>query len=120
MHYITHFTRLLPFLSSNLSYPVCLYSVCILLFLPALHSDRESVNMPRKGKKTKHTAAELAAKIAAHKPRGGGEAGREDRRPKANMRCNICKAEIHNLTILRGHFTAKHPDVTLNEDDYME
>lgn len=26
--------------------------------------------MPRKGKKTKHTAAELAAKIAAHKPRG--------------------------------------------------
>lgn len=75
--------------------------------------------MPRKGKKTKHTAAEINAKIAAHKPKGGGAAGQEDRRPKANMKCLVCKVEIHNLTILRGHYEAKHPTVKLNEDDYM-
>jgi hypothetical protein len=76
--------------------------------------------MPRKGKKTKHTASELAAKIAAHKPRGGGEAGKSDRKPKCNMACNICKTPIHNITVMKQHYEAKHPSSTLNEDDYME
>lgn len=47
--------------------------------------------MPRKGKKTKHTAGELAAKIAAHKPRGGGAEGIEKRAVKTAMACKICK-----------------------------
>jgi len=75
-------------------------------------------NMPRKGKKTKHTAAELAAKIAAQKPRGGGVQGIDQRSSKTAMACKICKTGIHNMTIMRTHYAAKHPSVTLNEADY--
>lgn len=32
----------------------------------------------------------------------------------------ICKIDIHNMTIMRTHYEAKHPAVTLNEADYAE
>jgi hypothetical protein len=76
--------------------------------------------MPRKGKKTNHTAAEIAAKIAAHKPRGGGAAGEALRRPKTNLSCDICKCGIHNLTVMKQHYESKHPTANFNENDYME
>jgi len=76
--------------------------------------------MPRKGKKTKHTAAEIAAKIAAHKPRGGGEHGIVERKPKCALKCKICMTEIHTITIMRTHYEAKHPTVKLNEADYQQ
>ena len=65
--------------------------------------------MPRKGKKTNHTASEIAAKIAAHKPRGGGAAGVEERKPKCALVCPLCKAEIHNATMMIQHYVARHP-----------
>ena len=74
--------------------------------------------MPRKGKKTKHTAAELAAKLALQKPQGGGAVGKEERKPKAALTCSLCKAEIHNLTVMRQHYQAKHPQATINEEEY--
>jgi hypothetical protein len=74
--------------------------------------------MPRKGKKTKHTAAELASKIAAHKPRGGGEHGIVERKPTTALRCKVCGTDIHNLGIMKTHYGAKHPATVLNEADY--
>ena len=74
--------------------------------------------MPRKGKKTKHTAGELAAKLAAQKPQGGGAGGKDERKPKCALVCLLCKAEIHNLTVMRQHYTAKHPSHAINEHDY--
>jgi hypothetical protein len=74
--------------------------------------------MPRKGKKTKHSAAELAAKLAAQKPQGGGALGKDERKPKCALVCLLCKAEIHNLTVMKQHYTAKHPTATCNEADY--
>ena len=32
----------------------------------------------------------------------------------------ICKIDIHNMTIMRTHYEAKHPAVTLNEADYAD
>jgi len=77
------------------------------------------VVMPRKGKKTKHTAAELAAKLASQKPQGGGSAGLDERKPKCNLICTLCKADIHNITIMKQHYEAKHPTVTINEEQYQ-
>jgi len=74
--------------------------------------------MPRKGKKTKHTAAELAAKLALQKPQGGGAMGKDERKPKCALICTLCKADIHNLSVMRQHYEAKHPSVTLNEAEY--
>ena len=74
--------------------------------------------MPRKGKRTKHTAAELASKLAAQKPQGGGALGKDERKPKAALTCVLCKVEIHNLSIMKTHYTAKHPTIPINEADY--
>lgn len=32
----------------------------------------------------------------------------------------ICKIDIHNMTIMRTHYEAKHTAVTLNEADYAD
>ena len=76
--------------------------------------------MPRKGKKTKHTAGELAAKLALQKPQGGGATGKEERKPKCSLTCSLCKVEIHNLTVMKQHYQAKHPQQTINEEEYTK
>lgn len=78
----------------------------------------EHLIMPRKGIRQKHTAGELAAKLAAQKPQGGGNQGIDARKPKTALKCLLCKADIHNLSVMRQHYEAKHPKETLNEADY--
>ena len=71
-----------------------------------------------KGVIKKHTAAEIAAKVASHKPRfdnfscfglksirrAGGEAGKAARAPKCKYACNICKVEIDGQKSMNAHY----------------
>ena len=84
----------------SLRHAVC--SVSLLLFLVRSVSACLFFIMPRKGKKTKHTAGELAAKIAAHKPRGkadGGMMGECEGRA-ASMRCARVVAAATGCSLL--------------------
>uniref|UniRef100_A0A7S4FD54 C2H2-type domain-containing protein n=1 Tax=Chrysotila carterae TaxID=13221 RepID=A0A7S4FD54_CHRCT len=74
--------------------------------------------MGGKAKPKKHTAAELQAKADAHKPRGGGAAGMEERKITIKFTCEICKAQMPSITNLRTHYEAKHPKETFPEDQY--
>lgn len=67
-----------------------------------------------KAKPTKHTAAEINAKIAAAMTnKGGGKAGLADRKGgaagHAKYQCHICKTPAPSLKSMEDHHTAKHP-----------
>ncbi len=65
--------------------------------------------MPRKGKRTKHSAKELAAKAKAAKPKGGGKKGMKNRRPvKKAYRCYLCMQNIPDPKTLQIHWDSKH------------
>ena len=49
---------------------------------------------------------------------GGGAAGKDERKPKCNLVCSLCKADIHNMSVMRQHYIAKHPTSALNEAEY--
>mgnify|MGYP002390406115 CR=1 FL=1 len=49
---------------------------------------------------------------------GGGASGIAARAPTTALACKLCKTPIHNLTIMRTHYTAKHPTATFSEADY--
>jgi hypothetical protein len=49
---------------------------------------------------------------------GGGAAGAKDRAPTTALACKVCKTPIHNLTIMKNHYEAKHAAATFNPADY--
>ena len=62
--------------------------------------------MGRKGKKNKHTAKELQAKIDAHKDKGGGATGLAKRRSgHAQVQCKMCMKMVPSMASLEEHFT---------------
>uniref|UniRef100_A0A7S0LT82 C2H2-type domain-containing protein n=1 Tax=Coccolithus braarudii TaxID=221442 RepID=A0A7S0LT82_9EUKA len=76
--------------------------------------------MGGKAKPKKHTAAELNAKAAAHKPQGGGSAGMAERTIKIKFTCEVCKAQMPSITNLRVHYEAKHPKDAFPEEQYCQ
>jgi hypothetical protein len=81
--------------------------------------------MGGKAKPTKHTSAEIKAKIAAAETnKGGGKAGLQDRKGgavgHAKYMCPICKTAAPSLTSMQLHWDNKHPklpfDATACED----
>jgi len=74
--------------------------------------------MGGKAKPTKHTSAELKAKDALHKPRGGGAAGQAERKVDIKFTCVVCKAQMPSITNLRTHYENKHPKEAFPEETY--
>jgi hypothetical protein len=74
--------------------------------------------MGGKAKPTHHTAKEIKAKGDLHKPRGGGQAGQQERKPMIAMTCVICKQSIASQNALRQHYESKHPKNTIDEPEY--
>ncbi|PNW79472.1 hypothetical protein CHLRE_09g416500v5 [Chlamydomonas reinhardtii] len=67
-----------------------------------------------KAKPAKHTAKEIAQKVAAATTnKGGGQAGLADRLGgkvgHAKFQCNICKQQAPDLKSMQMHFEARHP-----------
>jgi hypothetical protein len=73
-----------------------------------------------KGVIKKHSSKEIQAKIDSHKDKAGGAAGKERRKPKCNLTCKVCKAEVPNIAVLGEHYTAKHPKMPFNAAEYEE
>lgn len=78
--------------------------------------------MTGKAKPKKHTAKEIATKVAAATTnRGGGKAGFEDRTGAdkgghAKFACPICKATAPDLKSMQIHHEARHPKLPYEED----
>jgi len=73
-----------------------------------------------KGFIQKHTAAELKRKADSHRDIAGGKEGKDRRTPKTALVCKLCKANIHNINIMKAHYEAKHPKDTLNPAEYEQ
>eukprot|EP00798_Chlamydomonas_sp_ICE-L_P021341 gene21341-28276_t len=72
--------------------------------------------MGGKAKPTKHTAKEVAAKIAAAtQNKAGGKAGQADRlggiAGHAKYECHICKSLAPGLKTMQIHHESKHPSM---------
>lgn len=77
--------------------------------------------MGGKAKPTKHTAKEIAGKIAAAtQNKGGGKAGLADRKGgqagHAKFECHICKTTAPSIKTMQAHHESKHPTMAWEPD----
>lgn len=82
--------------------------------------------MTGKAKPKKHTAKEIAQKVAAATTnRGGGKAGAIDRLGMdkgghAKLACPVCKTTAPDVKSMQIHHEAKHPKLPFNEADLID
>ncbi|TMW62267.1 hypothetical protein Poli38472_009760 [Pythium oligandrum] len=76
--------------------------------------------MGGKAKFQKHTAKELQGKADAHRNRGGGKTGTEQRMvAKLNFTCEICMSASPDIKSFEAHYVNKHPRAEFNKDEFV-